>query len=90
MDETQLNQLFVKLSREYGLNPAFLRQIIPLRNAGHNNSQIAETTGISRATINNYIEKLTQIENQENFKRLVLTGLALYAGYHIVKELFGE
>ncbi|MBI2655769.1 hypothetical protein HYX06_05110 [Candidatus Woesearchaeota archaeon] len=90
MNELELNQLFIKLSKEYGLNPSFLRQIIPLRNAGYNNSQISEITGISRVTVNTYLDKFTQIETQENFKKLIVTGLVLYAGYQIIKELFKE
>ena len=89
-DEEELNRMFIQLSKEYGLNPAFLRQIIPLRNSGYNNTQIAERTGISRVTINTYVDKIRQHETEEGFKKLLLLGVGLYVGYKILEDIFRE
>lgn len=90
MDEKELNKMFIELSKQYRLNPAFLRQIIPLRNSGYNNTEIAETTGISRATVNTYMDKIKRYESQESFKKLLLLGAGLYVGYKVFEDIFGK
>lgn len=83
--------MFAQLSKKYGFNPAFLKQILILRNLGYNNTSIAEQAGISRVTVNSYIEKIKeyQNQNQREFAKLVLLCLGLYAGIKILEELFG-
>jgi L-lactate utilization protein LutC len=90
MNPDELNQQFIELCKKFGFNPVFLKEILRLRNLGYNNTQIAEQTGISRVTVNTYIEKIRAHENQEALGKLILLGIGLYIGVKILDELFGE
>lgn len=87
MTEQRINRMFIELSRKFGFNPVYLRQILSLRNLGYNNTQIADQTGISRVTINTYIEKIRQHEDVENFKKLLALFFIIYVGTKFLEEL---
>lgn len=88
--DPDLERRFATLAKEQGFNPVYLKEIIRLRNQGYNNTDIANMTGISRTTVNKYVQRLEQEENKEAIGKLILLGLALWVGLEIAKELFGS
>ncbi len=89
-NQSGFNKQFIELAKKLGFNPVLLKEIIGYRNLGYNNTRIAEVTGISRITVNNYIEKIKQHETQEAFLRLVWLALGLYIGKKILDDVFGK
>lgn len=79
---------FVELAKKLGFNPTFLKEIIRMRGFGYNNTEIANMTGISRVTVNNYIEKLKRQENQQAIGKLILFVIGIYLGTKILEEIF--
>lgn len=86
MLEEGLNPKLVELSRKYGLQPLYLNQIVLLRNQGFNNTEIAEKTGISRVTVNTYVEKIREMEKEDLLKIIGLVILAA-AGIALINDL---
>lgn len=86
--DPEVEKQFAALAREQGFNPVYLKEILRLRNQGHNNAEISRMTGISRTTVNNYLNRLETEENREAIGKLILLGLALWIGLEIAQELF--
>lgn len=84
----EVNAEFARRAKERGFNPVYLKEIIHYRNLGYNNSEIAEVTGISRSTVNDYVQRLKEQEDDPELGKLILLGLALYVGVQILSELF--
>lgn len=85
----QGNAAFIALAKKHGFNPVFLRDILWHRSQGLNNSEIAVATGISRNTVNAYVDKVRKLENQEVVAKLVLFAIAAVAGGAILGAIFG-
>lgn len=86
MIEGGLDQRFLNLAHKYNLQPLYLQQILYLRNQGLNNTEIAERTGISRVTVNSYVEKVRQMESEDLLKALGFVIMAA-AGAALLSEL---
>lgn len=73
------NVEFAKIAKKYGMNPLFLRGILPLRVYGHDNTQIAVKLGISRITVNKYMKMIRDHENDADMHRMINLGLSVMA-----------
>jgi response regulator of citrate/malate metabolism len=85
----EVNEEFARKAKERGFNPVYLKEIIHYRNLGYNNTEIADATGISRSTVNDYVSRLKEHEDDTGLVELILLGLALYVGVKIAEDLFG-
>lgn len=86
MLEIGVDSRLVDLARKYSLHPLYLQQILVLRNQGLNNTEIAQKTGISRVTVNSYIEKVRTME-KEDLLRIIGLVLLMAAGAALLADL---
>ena len=84
-----LDDRFIALARKYNLNPLYLNQIILLRNHGYNNTEIAEKTGISRVTVNNYVDRIGEVEAKDLLKMIAFV-LVAAAGIALLESIMGQ
>lgn len=84
------NREYVDLAKKHGFNPVYLKEIVRLRNMGYNNTQIAELTGISRTTVNEYVQQIRKQDQSEELGKLILMALGLALGAAILSELFNS
>jgi len=85
---TNYDAQFVEIANTVGLNPAFLKDILRLRSLGYNNTEIAQLSGISRVTVNHYLDELKQQENREAIGKLIVLCMAIYLGAKVLDEIF--
>lgn len=86
MQLRDLTQKYVEFCKEHKLNPQIMREILLLRNQGLNNTIIANTLGISRITVNYYVNKLNELNLQDLVKLIILVGL-IYGGLAVLSEI---
>lgn len=80
---------FVELSKGYNLNPIYLQAIFPLAQKGYSNVYIANLTGISRSTVNMYLSKIKNMENEDFWKLVAM--ITLFAiGTALVSDIIGK
>ncbi len=87
--EPKLTKEYVELSRQYGMNSIYLKEILILRQRGLNNKEIAQQTGISPTTIGAYMDKLNTLDRKEVL-RITVLALVAVAGLAVVKGLLGD
>lgn len=85
----QLNQKYLELCKKYSLNPSVLKDIVFYRSKGYNNSDIANMIGVHRVTVQNYVEKLREME-QEDFGKALLGVLTIIGGAYVLSKLFED
>ena len=81
------NQKYIQLSKKYGLNPALLKEIVILRNKGYNNLNISERTGISKNTVNKYVNALNEMDRNDLLELLLVIAVIAGGAYLIGKLL---
>ena len=81
-----LNEKYLILCRQNALNPSVLRDIVYLRSKGFNNTTIANRIGVHRLTVQNYVEKLRNME-AEDFGKILLGALAIVGGAYLLSKL---
>lgn len=79
----EVNQRYVALAKRHGLNPVWIKEIISYRNRGFNYSQIEASTGISRETVANYLQRLGSM-NQRDYWLLIVGAGLIIAGVGII------
>jgi hypothetical protein len=92
-DEDRVNEKIVDIACRYDLNPGMLRDILILRNRSMNNAQIASQMGISRNTVNKYVNALNEMDQKDLVELIALVAIigagAIVIGA-LLKSLFGE
>lgn len=82
----ELNQKYLELCHKNGLNPSVLKDIIMYRARGYNNTAISAMIGVHRVTVQNYVEKLREMEN-EDFGKVFLGILAVAGLAYLLSEV---
>ena len=75
MQEVRITRTYVRLSKEHGMKPIVLKEIVFLRTKGHSNVEIADELGVSRNTVSSYLEKMRQMQDEEVAEMMSLIGL---------------
>lgn len=75
MQEVRISRTYVRLSKEHGMKPVVLKEIIFLRTKGHSNVEIADELGVSRNTVSSYLEKMREMQDEEIAEMMSLIGL---------------
>ena len=89
MEQTQirdLTQQYVEFCRQHDLSHQIMKEILLLRSQGLNNTQIADTIGVSRVTVNTYVSKLNELNFQDLIKLIIFVGL-IFGGLTVLSEI---
>lgn len=70
MEERKVLRIYVRIAKQAGFKPLILKEVVFLKSKGLSNVEIANSLGVSRNTVSNYLDKLKEM-HEEQFAELV-------------------
>ncbi len=71
----RVRRVYITISKQYGMKPVVLKEIVFLRVKGYSNVEIASELGVSRNTVSNYLERLRAMQDADMAEMMSLIGL---------------
>ncbi|OIO26624.1 hypothetical protein AUJ14_01455 [Candidatus Micrarchaeota archaeon CG1_02_55_22] len=75
MGELQVRRVFVSFTKQHGMKPVVLKELVFLRTKGFSNVEISAQIGVSRNTVSSYLEKLRQMQDDDLAELMELIAL---------------
>lgn len=75
MGGLQVRRVFVSFTKQHGMKPVVLKELVFLRTKGFSNVEISAQMGVSRNTVSSYLEKLRQMQDDDLAELMELIAL---------------